>query len=112
MFCHVSGVLPESIAEVATIDLKADEKGLLAFCTEHGWNLKFYTAEELSKAKGTFTASDFVETQIGVDNVCERAAMLLAGMDGDLFVRKFAGEGVTFALFRKPVRLDWRWRNG
>ena len=111
-FCRVSGVLPESIAEAATIDLKADEKGLLAFCAGHGWNLKFYSDEELLKAEGTFTASDFVETQIGVDNVCERAAMLSAGMDGELFVRKFAGEGVTFALSRRPVRLDWRWRNG
>ena len=31
---------------------------------------------------------------------------------GELLIRKDAGEGVTLALARRAVRLDWRWKNG
>ena len=46
----------------------------------------------------------------GVDNVCERAAVLASG--GALLARKFAGDGVTFALAEKPIRLNWGEDNG
>ena len=45
----------------------------------------------------------------GVDNVCERAAVLDA--DGNLFYPKFACNGVTFALACRPFAPDWRWQN-
>ena len=67
-------------------------------------------AEALRQAEGTFTASAFVERTTGVDNVCERGAVLAAG--GSLYARKHAGGGVTMALAWKPVRLDWRWQDG
>ena len=41
------------------------------------------------------------------DNVCERAAVLAAG--GALIEKKYAAEGVTFALALKTPRLDWSW---
>ena len=46
----------------------------------------------------------------GVDNVCERAAVLDAG--GSLFYPNFACSGVTFALACRPFAPDWRWQNG
>ena len=93
---------PEALCQVATIDLKAEEPGLLKFCRKYQLPLKTYTAEELSRAEGAFSASEFVEEITGVDNVCERSAVL-AG-DGELFVRKTSGDGVTCACVRK----DWR----
>ena len=111
-FCHIRGVLPEAVGNAATIDLKENEDGLLAFCNAHGWKLRTFSAEELSAVEGEFTASDFVASTTGVDNVCERAARLAAGARGALLVRKFAGGGVTFALAQQAVQLDWRWRNG
>ena len=109
-FCRTRGVLPEGIVSAASIDLKREEPGLLRFCAAHGWPLDFYSAEELCRAPGAFTASAFVESTVGVDNVCERAAVLSA--DGALMETKFARDGVTFALAARALRLDWRWQDG
>lgn len=107
--CGELELWPESVCGAATIDLKADETGLLVFCETHGWPLSIYSAERLRQVEGTFTASAFVERQTGVDNVCERSAVLAAG--GPLFERKHAGGGITMALAWKPFRLDWRWQD-
>ncbi|MDD3279153.1 MAG: cobalt-precorrin 5A hydrolase [Lachnospiraceae bacterium] len=93
---------PESIAAVATIDLKAREPGLLDFCVEQQIPLISYSAEELKKAEGTFSSSEFVEQTTGVDNVCERSAVLEGG--SNLFVKKISRDGVTCACVCK----DWR----
>ena len=107
--CAEQDLWPEAVCGAATIDLKADEAGLLAFCEGHGWPLTTYSAEELRRAEGTFTASAFVERTTGVDNVCERGAVLAAG--GPLLTGKHAGNGVTMALAWRPFRLDWRWKD-
>lgn len=102
--------LPEAgVCAVATIDLKAAEPGLLAFCAAHGWPLESYSAQELAQAAGDFSASAFVQSITGVDNVCERSAVLASG--GGLLERKQAGNGVTLAVAQKPFAPDWRWRD-
>jgi cobalt-precorrin 5A hydrolase len=111
-FCDERGLLPQAVAAAASLDLKQDEAGLLAFCAAHDWPLLTWTAEELACTAGEFTASDFVASRVGVDNVCERAAVLAAGEGGTLLARKDAGNGVTLALAQRPLRLDWRWQNG
>ncbi len=97
----------ESICAVASIDLKKEEPGLIAFCRSHGWEFQTCTAEELRQVAGEFTPSAFVSQITGVDNVCERSAVFASG--GDLFVKKFAADGVTMAAAEKPLRLDWNW---
>ena len=104
-FCAERHILPQAVEKAATIELKRDEEGLLAFCAEAGWPLHFYSAEELRRVEGSFSASAFVESRVGVDNVCERAAVLCSG--GELSENKFAAEGVTFALAERPICLDW-----
>ena len=69
----------------------------------------FYTAAALRTAKGRFTSSGFVQSITGVDNVCERAAVLAA--DGVLFIPKWARDGVTLAVALAPFAPDWRWKN-
>ena len=88
-------VHPAAVEAVATIDLKKDETGLLDFCRDRGWPLSCYSAEELAAVEGDFTPSDFVRSVTGVDNVCERAALLGAER---LLVKKTARDGVTAAL--------------
>lgn len=89
------GLELRSIAHLASIDLKADEEGLLELSEEKQWPISFYSAGELSKLPGSFSSSDFVQKQTGVDNVCERAA----SMEADhLIVRKSAFNGVTVAV--------------
>lgn len=78
----------------ASIDLKAEEAGLLAYCRSEGLSAEFYTADELRAVRGEFTPSEFVKSITGVDNVCERAALRNAET---LLVKKTARSGVTVA---------------
>lgn len=109
-FCARHSLAPACIAAAASIDLKADEAGLLAFCRAHGWPITFYSAEQLRALSGPFTPSPFVQSVTGVDNVCERAAVLASG--GCIRIPKQAGGGVTLALALCPYAPDWRWQNG
>ncbi len=86
---------PRAVGSVASIDLKAEEEGLLAYCSEMNWPIRFYSAEELGRVPGDFTSSSFVQSVTGVDNVCERAALMEADY---LIVKKTACNGVTVAV--------------
>lgn len=97
----------EAINAVATIDIKADEPGLKEFCEKHGWELKIYSAPELEKVPGKFSRSKLVSKVTGVDNVCERSAVLASG--GELIHGKTAGDGITMAIAMKDYKPDWRW---
>ena len=61
------------------------------------------SGRSLNDVEGSFTSSAFVKETTGVDNVCERSA-LLASDGGKLIQRKTAVDGVTAAL---AVR-EWR----
>ena len=108
-FCVAHRLSPQGIVSAASIDLKKDEAGLLAFCQHHGWQPEFYPAEALRRVPGQFTPSAFVKSVTGVDNVCERAAVLAAG--GALLLPKWAHNGVTFAVALRPFAPDWRWKH-
>ena len=105
-FCAERRIVPKAIAAAASIDRKRDETGLLTFCERHGWPVTFYTADALAAVKGAFSASAFVASTVGVDNVCERAAVLAGG---ELFEKKYAADGVTFAVALRTPQLDWSW---
>ena len=82
-----------------TIDDLADSANRV--CAAHGWPITFYTARQLQAVEGHFTPSAFVRSVTGVDNVCERAAVL--GSGGTLLAPKYAKNGVTLALALRPV---------
>ena len=88
------GIDPRAVKGVYSIDLKKDEPGLLACCREHGWPFQVYSAQELNQVEGTTSASAFVKSVTGADNVCERAALREADR---LIVPKTAVNGVTVA---------------
>ena len=94
----------EAVAGVASIDVKADEAGLLAFCQARRWPARFYSADELSTVPGCFSKSEFVQKTVGVDNVCERAA---AASGGALIVPKTALNGVTVAVAEEKWRVNF-----
>ena len=104
-----TGLLPESVTGVASIDLKKEESGLLQFCADHGWEADFYTAEELAGLGSGFTASSLVKNVTGVDNVCERSACAKSG--GEIVVRKMSDGGVTMAVAMIDYKPTWEWRN-
>ena len=83
--------------------------GLLAFCRAHGLELETFSAAELQGAPGEFSLSEFVERVTGVDNVCERAAVL--GSGGTLCLGKRTGNGVAMAVAMAPFAPNWRWQD-
>jgi cobalt-precorrin 5A hydrolase len=128
--CTETGLAEEAVVGVASIDLKKDEKGLQAFCREHGWPFRTYSAGELKEVPGEFTASELVKKVTGVDNVCERSAVLGAAWSdgrppGDerrirkaeipadngtkLIFGKHAYDGVTVAFAVRDFDPDFRW---
>lgn len=99
-FCH-----PAAVSQVCSIDRKADEPGILDFCRRHGLPYHSFTAQELSDVPGSFSASAFVQAVTGVDNVCERSAVL--GSGGSLLTKKEAAQGITMALALKPYTVSF-----
>lgn len=70
-----------AIAGVATIDLKADEAGLLAFCRDRDLPLRCFTAEQLQSVSVP-TPSATVAAAVGTPSVAEAAALLAADQAG------------------------------
>ena len=98
-----AGIYKEAVACLTTIDIKKEEEAFLAVSKEWGISFLTYTGEELLCVPGEFTPSSFVRSVTGVDNVCERSAVL--GAEGGALIQKKAGDnGVTTALALK----DWR----
>ena len=99
---HIS---PAAVARVSSIDVKRDEGAVLALARALGCEPVFYSAEQLAAVEGTFASSDFVKAAVGVDNVCERAAV--AG-GAHLIGGKEAHGGMTVALGQDEasVRFD------
>ena len=97
-------IAPESVCCLASADRKKEEGGILAFAEKY--RIPFYTfsAEELAQVPGTFTSSEFVKQTMGIENICERAAVK-AAMERSrreympaLLQKKTAEHGMTLAL--------------
>ncbi|MGF1602548.1 MAG: precorrin-3B C(17)-methyltransferase [Thermosynechococcaceae cyanobacterium] len=66
-----------AIASINTLDLKADEVGLLDLCRVHDWPLQCFTAEALKNIEVP-TPSDIVAAEVGTRSVSEAAALYAA----------------------------------
>ncbi len=96
------GIEKNQIGAIASIDLKAEEEGLILLCRKLSVPFITFSAQILEKAAGEFTESDFVRETTGVGNVCERSAMVLAGNRGEFVLRKKARDGMTIAIVKVP----------
>lgn len=91
----------KSIVTLASIDLKADEKGLQALAMEWGLPIAFFSRIDLNQAKGVITSSTVVEKYTGAKSVCEAAAILSSNA-GTLVVPKTKTKNATLAVARRP----------
>ena len=106
---HFHTELRNEVVSISSINLKEEETGLLEL--SHWLHVPFitYTAEELIKAQGDFSESDFVKEITGVPNVCERAVALTAGKNGLIVVKKKAENGMTVSIAeKKPLIEKWK----
>ena len=102
-----AGIDFNDLYAIASIDLKKDEEALNKLSGYLKIPFKTYSADELNAVRGVFSISDFVKETTGVDNVCERAALLCAGENGKLVYDKKAGGGVTVAFAKRDWVIDF-----
>ena len=100
-----AGADASSICAVASIDLKADEQGLLDIAAARGWHIRFYPAAELSGV-AVPNPSEVVRKYAGTPSVSEAAALLAAATDmSQLLVEKYKlrgpdGRNATISIAR------------
>ena len=99
------GISVDEIVAVASIDKKREEQGILAWCRKQKIPFITFEAEPLQKVQGDFSVSDFVKEQVGVDNVCERAALRACEYGGSIISKKYAEDGMTIAIAKREWRL-------
>jgi cobalt-precorrin 5A hydrolase len=89
----------DAVRAIATIDAKAQEPGLVAFCARHRLPLVVFTRAQIAElaAMPALAPSPAARAHLGVDGVCEPCA-LLASQGGRLVVGKTVHHGVTVAV--------------
>ena len=93
------GLSLKSVRNIATIDLKKSEAGLMEFARKYRLPIEYFDKESLSGADFPSPASDVVLKYVGTPAVCESAAILSSGTS--LFVSKASFKGaVTVAVAR------------
>ncbi|MDD5265776.1 MAG: cobalamin biosynthesis protein [Methylococcales bacterium] len=85
------------VRELVTIDLKANEPGLLEFCEQYDLPLRVLASATVAARPWVTKASDWVQQNVGLQGVCEPCA-LIASPRGKLIVPKMALNGVAVAV--------------
>jgi cobalt-precorrin 5A hydrolase len=93
------GLAEKSLAAIASISIKRDEKGLLELSRDLALPLQFFDKEALQQANGIQRPSAVVEKHTGVQSVCEAAA-ILSTKQGNLIVPKHSTPNATVAIAR------------
>lgn len=100
--CQQFQLAPNAIAGIATLDLKADEVGLLDYCNLHGYPLRTFTPAQL-QAIPVPNPSAVVEQEVGTPSVAEAAALVGAKaqqllVPKQIFKSEEGAEAVTVAI--------------
>lgn len=90
------GLASAAIQSIASIDLKADEAGLVAYASRIERPLRFFSADELNQIP-TPTPSQVVYNAVGTHGVAEPAALLAAGARVLAVSKQICGQ-VTVAI--------------
>ncbi len=101
-----------SVLCVTSVDVKADEVGLLRLAEKKKWPIHFYTAHEIQTfidQKDTsltnIDQSNFVRETIGVGNVCETTSLLMA-QSQQLLQKKTIYPRTTVAIAQVHLKLS------
>lgn len=101
-----AGLAAESVRALSTVDLKADEVGIVALADRRGWPLLTYPAAELA-VEQVPNPSEVVRTAVGTPSVAEAAALRAAraaGRHAELVVPKRTSAMGTVAVARLTPR--------
>lgn len=95
----------EEVRLLATIDIKENEPGLLAFCKRMNLPLQIFSRESVAARAWSSKPSKWVKKNIGVVGVCEPCALMVSSR-GQLVVEKTTLNGVAVALVEDSMRLQ------
>nr|WP_196803739.1 precorrin-3B C(17)-methyltransferase [Butyrivibrio hungatei] len=84
-----------AVGVLASVDIKKEEEGLIRVAKELEAEFKVFSSDVLMAQEGEFTASEFVKSITGADNVCERAVAACGCKK--ILVTKESFAGMTFA---------------
>jgi cobalt-precorrin 5A hydrolase/precorrin-3B C17-methyltransferase len=98
--CQTYHFATEAIAGIASIDLKADEAGILEVCKKRNLVFKTFTAEQLDQVEVP-TPSAVVKEEVGTASVAEASAVLAGKnllISKQIFKADGESGGVTIAI--------------
>ena len=102
-----SGLAADSVACIATIDLKEDEAAILTLAHRMNLPLRFFSADRLEQeTPGLATPSETVYEAVGCHGVAEAAALAAAGGKAVLALAKMKSRRATFAIARADAIVD------
>ncbi|MGC9517699.1 MAG: cobalt-precorrin 5A hydrolase [Methanomicrobiales archaeon] len=89
----------ERIDKISTADIKKDELGIINFANKYDKPIEIISIDSLKNFKRVkLTKSSFVQEVLGVDGVCEPCALISAGDNSRLILRKLSVKGVTVSV--------------
>ena len=94
-------VSPLSVRNIASIDVKKNEIGLLKFAKKYNLKIDFYSKDKLVDMPLPSGFSKFVMGKVGVGGVCEPAALRSAGTKR-IWIKKQKTGRVTIAVAKAP----------
>ncbi len=106
----LAGLAMESVAGLASVDLKRDELGVLQVAEEHNWPLQFYSVDQLA-AQAVPHPSTQVQAAVGTPSVAEAAALLAAQAQDLVMTKQIYRDpsgACTLAIARAPQELTDR----
>jgi cobalt-precorrin 5A hydrolase / precorrin-3B C17-methyltransferase len=118
-----AGLAMAAIAGIATLDLKANEPGLLEYCQQFNLPLRCFAADALQQISVP-NPSEVVAAAVGTPSVAEAAAMAAAGEVGqslqpnppELMITKqvfrAAGEPGAVTVAIAQAHIEWTGRTG
>lgn len=95
------------IRSLASLDLKAEESGIIALAEEMGVPFQTFRGEEIAELAGTYPASAWVEQMTGVGGVCEPAARLGSHKGMTLVPKQKIGPVTISVAMERSWWWDW-----
>lgn len=95
-----------SIRNIASIDAKNDEEGLLLFAKKNGWPIEFFDSDEINMVTDVDISYAALKA-VGAKGVAEPTALLSANTS-TLLSRKHKWQNITMAVARAPFTLSAR----
>lgn len=106
-FCLTKeGIDIRSVCEIASIDIKRNEVGIIETAKNIGVPFVTYSADRLMEVDEKYitSSSEFVKSITGADNVCERSALIDSK---ELIMSRFVCGQVTVAFAKKDYEVSF-----